>query len=93
MIEPRLMIGTIGTTPLDRTPNRLPGDHGGNIDVPTIGIGASLYLPVFVPGGLLQIGDVHSAMGDGEICMGMECGAELTMNSRHCSRADSFQGP
>lgn len=93
VIEPRLMIGTIGTTPLDRTPTGLPGDHGGNMDVPTMGIGASLYFPVFVPGALLQMGDVHSAMGDGEICIGMECGAEVTVEIQALIKGRFLPGP
>jgi amidase len=93
VIRPRLMVGTIGTTPLARSPTGLPGDHGGNIDVPTVGIGASLYLPVFVPGALLQMGDVHSAMGDGEICIGMECGAEVTVEIQGLLKDRFLAGP
>ena len=29
--------------------------------------GTTLYLPVFVPGALLSIGDGHAAQGDGEV--------------------------
>jgi amidase len=93
VIEPRLMVGTVGTTPLDRTPTGLPGNHGGNMDVPTMGIGASLYFPVFVPGGLFQMGDVHSAMGDGEICIGMECGAQVTVRIDALIKGRFLPGP
>jgi amidase len=93
VIEPRLMVGTIGTTPLDRTPTGLPGDHGGNMDVPTMGIGAFLYFPVTVPGALLQMGDVQSAMGDGEICIGMECGAEVTVDIEALIKGRFLPGP
>jgi amidase len=79
-IESRLMVGTIGTTPEERVPTGLPGDHGGNMDVPLVGVGATIYLPVFTPGALFQMGDVHSAMGDGECSVtGMECSAEVTV--------------
>ena len=38
-----------------------------------------LYLPVFIKGGLVYMGDLHAAMGDGEICaMGIECAGEVT---------------
>jgi amidase len=30
-------------------------------------VGARVHLPVFVPGALLFVGDVHASMGDGEI--------------------------
>lgn len=93
VIEPRLMIGTIGTTPLLRTPTGLPGAHGGNIDVPTVTVGACLWLPVFLDGALLQMGDIHSAMGDGEICIGMECGAEVTVEILRLVKDMVITGP
>ncbi|MEU5881983.1 acetamidase/formamidase family protein [Spirillospora sp. NPDC047279] len=46
-----------------------PGPHGGNIDVSMLGLGASLYLPVQVPGALFYTGDPHFAMGDGEVAL------------------------
>jgi len=62
------MIGTIGTAPAEgEIENYAPGPHGGNLDVPALGEGATIYLPVFVPGALLGIGDVHARQGDGEI--------------------------
>jgi len=39
--------------------------------------GTTLYFPVFVEGGLLAIGDLHAAMGDGEI---MVSGVEICGN-------------
>lgn len=93
VIEPRLMVGTIGTTPLDRTPTGLPGNHGGNIDVPMVGIDSTLYLPVFLSGALMQMGDVHSAMGDGEICIGMECSAEVTIEIQGVIKNRFLPGP
>ncbi len=44
-----------------------PGSYGGNIDNRELQVGSRLFLPVFVPGALLSIGDGHSAQGDGEI--------------------------
>ena len=49
-------------------PNNTPGPHGGNLDTKEITVGAKVYLPVFVPGALLALGDLHAAMGDGEVC-------------------------
>jgi hypothetical protein len=37
------------------------GPHGGNMDDQMNGIGATIYLPVSHPGGLLSIGDMHAA--------------------------------
>lgn len=44
-----------------------PGSYGGNIDNRELQAGSRLFLPIFVPGGLLSIGDGHSAQGDGEV--------------------------
>jgi acetamidase/formamidase len=44
-----------------------PGSYGGNIDNRELQAGSRVFLPVFVPGALLSIGDGHSAQGDGEI--------------------------
>lgn len=59
------MVGDIYTTPLSPSGNF--HDHGGNMDFAEVKPGNTLYLPVFRPGGLLVLGDVHAAMGDGEI--------------------------
>src|SRR5438876_1164341 len=48
-------------------PNGVPGFHAGNLDFKELVPGASLYIPVHVPGALLSIGDGHAAQGDGEI--------------------------
>lgn len=53
---------------------RPPGAFGGNMDVKELRTGATLYLPVQVPGALFSAGDAHAAQGDGEVCInGMEC--------------------
>ena len=64
----RPMVGVIGTAPSgDAVGNGYPGSHGGNMDHNDVRVGARVHLPVFVPGALLAIGDVHASMGDGEI--------------------------
>ncbi|WP_084019818.1 acetamidase/formamidase family protein [Vulcanisaeta thermophila] len=45
-----------------------PRENGGNMDIKQLTVGSILYLPVFVPGALLSIGDTHLAQGDGEAC-------------------------
>ena len=65
------MIGVLGTAPeLEVFSNAWPGPHGGNMDVQEVCPGATVYLPVNVPGALLHIGDVHAIQGDGEINCG-----------------------
>jgi len=63
-------LGCIGVCP-ERGETRMtmtPGRHGGNMDCPVVRAGATIYFPVFAPGGLLCMGDCHAAQGDGEIC-------------------------
>ena len=65
----RPMIGVIGVAPEGAAvPTGTPGPHGGNMDTNLIGEGATVFLPVAVDGALLAAGDLHAAMGDGEIC-------------------------
>ena len=45
-----------------------PRETGGNLDVPQARAGATVFLPIDVPGALLSLGDVHFAQGDGEVC-------------------------
>lgn len=62
------MIGVIGVAPCSEDVNTgTPGSHGGNMDNTMIAKGSVLYLPVSVNGALFALGDLHAAMGDGEI--------------------------
>ncbi|MGH2620243.1 MAG: acetamidase/formamidase family protein [Anaerolineales bacterium] len=62
--------GTIGVAP--KEPGRIntipPRANAGNVDIRSLGPGSTVWLPVFVPGALLAIGDCHGAQGDGEVC-------------------------
>jgi acetamidase/formamidase len=44
-----------------------PRAFGGNIDNKELGVGSSLFLPVFAPGALFSCGDGHGVQGDGEV--------------------------
>ncbi len=62
-------IGTIGTSPeIEAISSLVPDYYGGNMDLPDVGPGAVIYLPVHAPGGLLYLGDCHATQGDGELC-------------------------
>lgn len=76
------MIGVIGTAPASEAIScGTPGNHGGNMDCKIIGEGTTLYLPVNVPGALLALGDLHAAMGDGEVSVcGVEVSGEVTLS-------------
>ncbi len=63
--------GVMGVAPparWGRITSIVPRAHGGNLDNKELGPGASLYLPVHVPGALFSCGDGHAAQGDGEVC-------------------------
>ena len=78
------MIGVIGCAPSGADViDGFVGAHGGNLDNKLITKGTRLYLPVRVPGALLQMGDVHAAMGDSELCgTGIEIPATITVRVR-----------
>jgi amidase len=62
------MLGCIGTAPDCGVPTTGPaGPHGGNMDIIETAPGNTVFLPVFVPGGYLYLGDAHAAMGHGEL--------------------------
>ena len=77
------MIGVIGLAPGGGpVPTTTPGDHGGNLDTVDVRAGATLFLPVAVPGGLLALGDIHALQGDGECGgTGIECAAQVTLST------------
>lgn len=76
------MIGVIGVAPAEEAVScGTPGAHGGNMDNKMITEGATLYLPVFVPGALFALGDLHAVMGDGEISVsGVEIAGQVTVH-------------
>ena len=75
------MIGVIGTAPGDEViPCSTPDYHGGNLDCKEIKEGATVLLPVCVPGALLALGDLHAVMADGEIGIsGLEVCGTVTL--------------
>jgi amidase len=77
----RPMVGVIGVATGGETiGNGYAGRHGGNLDNHLHGPGATVYLPVRQPGGMLAIGDMHASMGDGEVCFtGVEIAGEVTI--------------
>jgi len=80
------MIGVIGVASAPDSgecPSTGAGDYGGNMDNKLIAPGVKVYLPVFVEGASLGIGDIHGAMGDGEIFdQGMEMCADVDITVR-----------
>jgi acetamidase/formamidase len=61
--------GEIGVAPTTGPRSTIPPDtHGGNMDTRHLIAGSTLFLPVFVPGANLSMGDGHATQGDGEVC-------------------------
>jgi amidase len=75
------MIGVIGVAPKGEPIScGTPGSHGGNMDNKMITTGVTLYFPVQTNGALFALGDLHAAMGDGEIGVtGIEIPAKVTV--------------
>src|SRR5204863_932724 len=75
----RPMVGVVGVaTDGETISNAFAGRHGGNLDNHLHGPGSRIYFPVRQPGGMFAVGDMHAAMGDGEICgTGVEIAGEV----------------
>jgi amidase len=64
------LLGCVGVAPPYSNAPPGTGDSGrfgGNMDFNEISEGATVYLPVSVPGALLYVGDGHAVQGDGEL--------------------------
>jgi acetamidase/formamidase len=62
--------GSMGVAPppeYGRVDSAPPGVHAGNMDNKELVAGTTLYLPVFAPGALFEIGDGHVGQGNGEV--------------------------
>jgi amidase len=77
----RPSIGLIATTPVETQQTASDsGPYRGDLDIQELTVNSTLWLPVFVPGGLLVLGDCHAVVGDGAVGgTGAECAAELTL--------------
>jgi acetamidase/formamidase len=90
------MVGFVATSPEHETwANVWAGLHGGNFDVQELTTGATVTLPVNVPGALLHVGDMHARQGDGEICGsgGVEASGVVALRCTLAERPASFSWP
>lgn len=70
VIPLRPFFGSMGVAPAadsGRVSSNPPGRHAGNLDNRELVAGSTLYIRVFVPGALFEVGDGHAAQGDGEV--------------------------
>ncbi|PSN17389.1 acetamidase [filamentous cyanobacterium CCP5] len=62
--------GIFGVADQERDRNSIPpGDYGGNLDNRWLQPPCRLFLPVYLPGAMLSVGDGHGLQGDGEACL------------------------
>ena len=75
----RPMLGCIGVAPAggQAISTATSGAYGGNMDYREVEPGATVMLPVFVPGALFFVGDGHAVQGEGEI---VGTGIEISMD-------------
>jgi len=59
-----------------------PREHGGNLDIRYLQTGVSIYLPCYIAGCGLAVGDFHYAQGDGEVSgTALEMDATITLTT------------
>jgi len=76
-----------------------PREHGGNMDIRYHSAGTTIYLPCYIDGCGLAVGDVHYAQGDGEVAgTAIEMGADVTVqvnvlqNNKSLTRGPHYEG-
>lgn len=83
------MIGIIGVaTAAEQVATSVPGAHGGNLDTRLIRAGAAIAFRANQPGLGLAAGDLHAAMGDGELG-----GTGVEISGRVQLSVQRFSGP
>ena len=77
-----------------------PREHGGNLDIRYLQAGSSIYLPCYMDGCGLSIGDTHYIQGDGEVSgTALEMDAKVTVtteilkNGPDLSNGPHYEGP
>ena len=88
------LVGCLATAPARETVlSPKQGAYLGNTDCREIGAGATVILPVGVPGAGLYFGDCKAAMGDGEIVCAPEIGARIVARAKPIRRPESMGAP
>jgi formamidase len=77
-----------------------PREHGGNMDIRYLQSGVTIYLPCYVDGCGLAVGDLHYAQGDGEVAgTALEMDAIVTLtvdvlkDGPRLDRGPHYEGP
>ena len=98
--EPSSLCGAEGTNPGECLRTIPPREFGGNMDIRYMQEGVTIYLPCFIDGCGLAIGDFHYAQGDGEVSgTAIEMDADITVTTsiirggRNLSHGPHYSGP
>jgi formamidase len=98
--EPASLCGVEGTKSAECLRTIPPREHGGNMDIRYITTGTTVYLPCYIDGCGLAVGDFHYAQGDGEVAgTAIEMGGKMTVTARvvedppDLSRGPHYEGP
>lgn len=65
--SPAAICGPDGSAPDECLRTIPPREHGGNMDIRYLQAGVTIYLPCYIDGCGLAVGDLHFAQGDGEV--------------------------
>lgn len=92
------MLGCVGVAPPDGAQYRsgFLGSYGGNMDYNQLREGVTVYLPVYVSGALLFVGDGHALQGAGELTgnaleTSMDIEFTVSLERSTASRAPRFE--
>jgi formamidase len=81
--EPSSLCGAEGTKTTECLRTIPPREFGGNMDIRYLKEGVTIYLPCFIEGCGLAIGDFHYAQGDGEVSgTAIEMDADITVTTQ-----------
>ena len=95
LAEPTSLCGEEGSRSGECLRTIPPRENGGNMDIRYLKEGVTVYLPCYVDGCGLAIGDFHYAQGDGEVSgTAIEMDADITVTTRIVRDArDLTHGP
>lgn len=85
--SPARLCGAAGSSADECLRTIPPREHGGNMDSRYLRAGAAVYLPCYVDGCGLAVGDAHYAQGDGEVS-----GTAIEMDATVLLRAEIVRG-
>ncbi|HSR67468.1 MAG TPA: acetamidase/formamidase family protein [Acidobacteriota bacterium] len=97
---PAEVCGPQGSAPRECLRTIPPREHGGNVDIRYLRPGVTVYLPCYIDGCGLAVGDLHFAQGDGEVSgTAIEMDAAVTLTTEivrdgpNLERGIHFEGP